>query len=339
MVKKNNKKKTEKVLVALSGGVDSSVAALLLKKQGYDITGAFMVNYEDGLGCWREDYQDALRVAAKLNMPLLKLDFTKEYEKFVLDFMFLEYEAGRTPNPDVLCNKLIKFGVWLKKAQDLGFNKLATGHYARVEKDEKGRCKLMVGHDKAKDQTYFLHQLNQEQLSHTLFPISRMAKKEVREMAKEHDLPTAEKEESMGICFVGEVPMKDFLMKRIKPSPGKIVLSGGEVIGEHDGLPFYTIGQRRLKILNFKTEVRTSKTKPLYVVEKNFKANELIVGYADDPLIFKQEITVNNLNWISGQALKFPLQCKVRLRHGQELQDAERYLGEAKQFGKVLIKI
>lgn len=321
--------------MAMSGGVDSSVAAALLVDQGYDVTGAFMVNFDspispsarEGAGgsgsCWHGDYQDAVRVAAKLNIPLLRLDFTKEYKEKVLDYMYAEYEKGRTPNPDVLCNKFVKFGVWLDKIKELGFDKIATGHYAQIRNKEKRIRKdkfltpysLLIPKDKNKDQTYFLHQLNQEQLSQTLFPLGRYTKPQVRKLAKKFALPTSDKEESMGICFIGEVPMKEFLAKKIKTQPGSIILSStGEKIGEHEGLSYYTIGQRH----GF---TQKGGTKPLFVVNKNFVTNDLIVGEENDPLLWKKEIEVEAIHWISGVAPKFPLRAKVRLRHRQELQN------------------
>jgi tRNA-uridine 2-sulfurtransferase len=339
------KNKKEKVLVCMSGGVDSSVAAVLLLKEGYDVTGAFMKQWSDthNSNCsWKQDRRDALRVTAKLDIPLITLDFEKEYKEWVMDYMFKEYEAGRTPNPDVLCNKYIKFGVWLSKARELGFSKLATGHYARFQREDTRNkvqdanklqfsnnkdelritnYELRTAKDQDKDQTYFLHQLNQEQLSHTLFPIGDYLKTEVRSLAKKFDLPTAEREESMGICFVGEVPMKEFLKTKIKTRIGKIVMSTGEIIGKHEGMAFYTIGQRHLAInQGNKKAVKQPNSKPVYVVAKDIKKNELVVGYEDDPLLFKKETKVSDLNWISGHEPEYPLKCKVRLRHRQALQ-------------------
>lgn len=304
----------------MSGGVDSSVSAALLVKAGFDVTGMFAVNYTDanaGVSCWRSDYQDALRVAAKLGIPLLRWNFEKEYKISVLDYMYREYRAGRTPNPDVLCNKFVKFGAWMKKAQDMGFDYIATGHYAcmREVKSKKLKVKsyaLLAVADENKDQTYFLHQLTQAQLKRILFPVGGYTKAQVRALAKKLGLPNANKEESMGICFIGEVPMKKFLMKKIKPRKGKIVLSTGEVAGEHEGLPFYTIGER----LGLKRESH----KPVFVVAKNSKKNELVVGYENDPLLYSREIRVKNASWIAGRAPKFPLKCEVRLRHRQPLQ-------------------
>lgn len=308
-------KNKQKILVCMSGGVDSSVATALLVRRGYDVTGAFMVNYDDQNApesCWRGDYQDALRVAAKLGIKLLRLDFVKEYDRLVLSYMYKEYEAGRTPNPDVMCNKFIKFGFWLEKARELGFDYIATGHYAQVKKCF-GKMKLVCAKDDNKDQTYFLHQLNQEQLKNVLFPIGKYKKDQVRKLAERYGLPTAQKEESMGICFIGEVPMKEFLQKRIKQEKGRIVTTGGEVVGEHDGLAFYTIGERGLGL-------GKGNGRPYFVIEKNISRNELVVGYDDDPMLYKYEVMVDEVNWISGKQPRLPFGCKVRMRHRQKLQ-------------------
>jgi tRNA-specific 2-thiouridylase len=341
-------KKKGKILIALSGGVDSAVSAALLVAQGYQVTAAYMVNYEGqnklGETCWVPEYRDAVRVAAALNIPILKLDFVKEYKQNVLDYMYQEYEKGNTPNPDVLCNKFVKFGAWLEKAKELGFDYLATGHYANIKTSKHKNIKthhLMQAKDDNKDQTYFLHQLSQEQLQYVMFPIGKYTKPQVRKIAKKFKLPVADKEESMGICFVGEVPMKEFLMQKIKPTTGKIIMYDRtkvaniqpKTIGEHDGLPFYTIGQRHVgaQVLQL-----GGNTKPLYVVAKNFETNELVVGFEDDPLLYKEEAVVENVNWINIELLKFPLKCQVRLRHRQPLQDCTVEMGE--RMGEFMIK-
>lgn len=293
----------------MSGGVDSSVAAALLVRAGFDVTGMYAVNYDDqkndGTSCWRDDYQDALRVAAKLGIKLLRWNFVEEYRANVLDYMYREYSDGRTPNPDVMCNKFVKFGAWLTRAKENGYDFVATGHYA-----ETRGGKLFCAKDKNKDQTYFLHQLSVEQLKSTIFPLGKYTKNQVRALAKKFDLPTANKAESMGICFVGEVPMKEFLEKKIEHHPGKIVLDNN-VVGEHVGLPFYTIGQR-IGITGYNE-------KPLYVVSKDIVNNILVIGGEDDPKLYAGTVQVADMNWLE-EPKKYPLNCLVRLRHRQELQ-------------------
>jgi len=333
----DNKSKKGKVLVALSGGVDSAVAAEVLIKAGYEVTGGFIKCFSDKIdgnkSCWIDEWRDAMRVAAKLGIKLLKFDFEKEYKKDVVDYLYKEYKLGRTPNPDVMCNKYVKIPLLLKQAKKLGFDFIATGHYAQIKefvgKSSNGQNKIIYqlyqALDKNKDQSYFLHQLGQKELAHILFPLGKVTKEEVRIFAKKWDLPVAQKEESMGICFIGEIPVKEFLTKKIKSKPGKILLSNGNEVGIHDGLPFYTIGQRigiNLPVELLMKGKKNNDTRPLYVVEKNLKKNILIVGFEDDKLLFKKTALLKKINWTQGVKPKLPLKCFARLRHRQELQEA-----------------
>ena len=327
-----------KIVVAMSGGVDSSVAAAILVRQGHEVVGAFMKNWTDtkdvqGVCDWKNDKRDAERVAAKLGIPLVVMDFQKEYRNGVVDYMFREYRAGRTPNPDVVCNTTVKFGPFLTAAKKLGADKIATGHYARVSlrvprsgakqsRQLKGVYHLMRAKDENKDQTYFLHQLSQAQLAHTLFPIGDYTKPQVRALARKFGLPTAERAESMGVCFIGEINMKDFLKQKIKPKPGKIITTSGEIVGEHEGLVYYTIGQRH----GF---AQRGGGKPLYVVAKDFKKNELLVGPENDLRLFTQEITVEDVHWIAGEVPSV-IAMTARFRHRQELQPCEIKNGKSK---------
>jgi len=287
----------------MSGGVDSSVAALLLKEKGYDVTGVHMLCWE---GCEdNEDKQDAMRVAAKLGIPFLVLDFKKEYREAVYNDMVREYAAGRTPNPDVMCNKEIKFGIFLKKALEAGADFIATGHYVRL--DAMGR-KLYAAKDATKDQSYFLWTLTQDQLKHCLFPIGDYLKSDVRKIALEAGLPTAIKKDSQGLCFVGKVDFGEFIKESIPKKNGAVILVDGKKIGEHDGAHFYTIGQRHGLNLG-------GLPKPVFVAKKDAITNTLVVARGqDDPILYKKELIAENFNWIGITHLQTPLLARIRYR-------------------------
>lgn len=301
-------KSKTRVFVGMSGGVDSSVAALLLKKEGYEITGVFMKNWADpNYPCpWERDRQDAMRVAALLDIPFQTWNFTEEYREAVVSYMIREYALGRTPNPDVMCNQEIKFGVFLKKALASGADFVATGHYVR----RKG-ARLLEAEDKNKDQSYFLWTLTKNQLEHSLFPVGDYTKPEIRKIAKRAGLPTAEKPDSQGVCFVGEIDVAAFLRDHIPARAGKILTAAGKVVGEHDGVSFYTIGQRH--------GLGVGGGIPFYVAEKDQKTNTLIVAEGpNDNCLFKKELVAIDLNWM--QAIELPLSCEARIRYRQKLQ-------------------
>lgn len=240
----------QKVLLALSGGVDSSVAALLLKKQGYEVIGAFMKNWSDtkdpltGRCAWRGERKMAIKIASQLNIPLITLDFEKIYKRDVINKMFEKYKKGITPNPDIDCNRKIKFPLLLKEAKKRGINLIATGHYARVRKNKKGIYELLRGKDESKDQSYFLYRITEQELKHLLFPVGEFSKKEIREIAKKNHFPNYDKKGTVGICFIGKINFKEFLRKKIPSKKGKILDPEGNIIGEHDGVFYYTIGER-----------------------------------------------------------------------------------------------
>ncbi len=286
-----------KILVGMSGGVDSSVSAALLKEQGYEVVGGFIKNWSDtkdlwtGECSWRAERRDAMRVAARLGISLLTFDFEERYRERVLDRMFAEYATGRTPNPDVLCNEEIKFGLFFEQARALGFDGVATGHYAQIRVDEDG-CHLVRAVDTQKDQTYFLHRMSREALSRTLFPIGHLTKPDVRTLAEKFGLPTATKPDSQGICFVGKINFRDFLRKKIPATPGDIVTETGEIVGHHDGLDMATIGQRQGV-----TQNKDGKT--WYVAKKNEEKNQLIVVPSHDhPLLFSDCARLVDSHWL-----------------------------------------
>lgn len=340
----------------MSGGVDSSVAAALMKKAGFDVVGVYMKQWSEPVvakdrygfpvaaeNCASEaDAEDARRVAEKLGIPFYVWDFEQEYKDRVARYMIDEYASGRTPNPDVMCNKEIKFGLFLERALALGADYVATGHYVRLspsvilrrsrriplydhnrystgsfayaQDDEEKRYHLLVAKDLNKDQSYFLWTLTQAELRHCLFPIGDYLKSEVRAMARQFGLPTAEKKDSQGLCFVGRVDMREFLGQYIPREPGAIVTASGKIIGRHEGLPFYTIGQRH--------GIEIGGGIPYYVAQKEAATNILVVaeGPYDDAL-YQKELTVHSVNWISGKAPKPSLRCQARIRYRQPLQE------------------
>jgi tRNA-uridine 2-sulfurtransferase len=307
-------KKSKKVFVGMSGGVDSSVSAALLKNEGYDVTGVFIKVWQpEGMPCtWKEDRLDAMRVAAVLEIPFLTLDLEKEYKKEVVDYMIDEYKKGRTPNPDVMCNKEIKFGSFLKKALLMGADFVATGHYAQT-KD----ALLLESNDKEKDQTYFLWTLTQKQLKHVLFPIGHLTKPKVRALAKKFKLPTFDKKDSQGLCFIGKVDMKEFLKTFIKEKKGQVVNENGDVIGHHDGVTFYTIGERH----GFTITKKTTSETPYFVIDKNVKENKLIVSHEKTTKAQSEKtLTLTNVNLIEEKLPEGEVLARIRYR--QTLQKA-----------------
>ncbi|MDD3458176.1 MAG: tRNA 2-thiouridine(34) synthase MnmA [Weeksellaceae bacterium] len=358
------------VVIGLSGGVDSSVAAYLLKEQGYNVIGLFMRNWNDASvtledECpWVEDSADALMVAEKLGIPFQVIDLSEIYKERIVDYMFAEYEKGRTPNPDVLCNREIKFDIFLKTALELGADYVATGHYARREEVEINGEKifrLLAGKDKNKDQSYFLCQLSQEQLSKALFPIGELEKPEVRKIAKEQELVTAEKKDSQGLCFIGKVSLPDFLQQQLKPKTGEIIeistedeiysqpkpefhskweelafesegvaydKSLGKVVGKHDGAHYFTKGQRKGLGVGGKTE-------PLFVLDTDVNENIIYTGQGKNhPGLYKKALFISEeeLHWVREDLKLNPdemMEAMVRIRYRQPLQKAVLHKAES----------
>ena len=301
-----------KVVVGMSGGVDSSVAALLLKREGHDVLGLFMKNWgEDDEYCRaREDFVDAAAAADVMGIDLEAVDFSAEYKDRVFADFLREYSAGRTPNPDVLCNAEIKFRAFLDHAMRLGAERIATGHYARVEFPGNA-FQLLRGKDAAKDQSYFLHRLSQEQLSRVLFPVGALEKAEVRRIAREAGLPNHAKKDSTGICFIGERPFREFLNRYVAKAPGPIRTPEGKTVGTHIGLAFYTIGQRKGIGIGGPGE-------PWFVAGKRMEANELVVVQGHDhPLLMKRSLEAADASWISGSAPAAPSSHTAKTRYRQ----------------------
>ena len=353
----------KRVIIGLSGGVDSSVAAYLLKEQGYEVIGLFMKNWHDDSvtisnECpWLDDSNDAMLVAEKIGIPFQTVDLSEQYKERIVDYMFHEYEKGRTPNPDVLCNREIKFDVFMKIALELGADYVATGHYCRkgvIEKDNKEVYQLLAGADVNKDQSYFLCQLSQEQLSKALFPIGELTKPEVREIATKLDLVTAEKKDSQGLCFIGKVKLPDFLQQQLKPKEGVIVevpkkqdvfndvetefnsteeklkylsrkikyrVGSGKIVGKHQGAHYFTKGQRKGLGVGGTVE-------PLFVIDTDVEENVIYMGQGKEhPGLFKKALFVSNaeLHWVR-EDLKLQIdetmEVLARIRYRQPLQKA-----------------
>lgn len=306
-----------RVVVGMSGGVDSSVTALLLKRQGYDVIGVFMKNWDDtdefGVCTAEEDAEDVRRVCDQIGIPYYTVNFEAEYYDKVFEYFLEEYRRGRTPNPDVMCNREIKFGEFLQKALELGADVIATGHYARVAL-ENGEYKLLRGVDNNKDQTYFLNALNQEQLSRAMFPIGHLQKPEVRKIAEEAGLYTAKKKDSTGVCFIGERNFKEFLSQYLPAKSGNMVdIVTGEVKGRHDGLMYYTLGQRQGLGIG-----GSGSGEPWFVADKDLTDNVLYVVQGDaHPSLYSVGLTATGVNWISPEAPTEPVRCAAKFRYRQ----------------------
>ncbi len=306
-----------KVFVGLSGGVDSATSAALLLQEGYEVTGVFITITVDGYPCTAgEDRLDAMRVAAHLKIPFIEIDLSKEYQERVFAASIKEFKNGRTPNPDVLCNREIKFGLFYDWAMQNGADLIATGHYAQVE-NEQGSTLLKMGADKEKDQSYFLWAVPQEVLKNVLFPIGHLQKSEVRKLAEKFGLPNAARKDSQGLCFLGPISVGDMLQKELQPIPGALLNESGEVIGRHQGAILYTLGQRH----GFEVAHTTSMTQPHYVIAKDVALNTVTVSPNKFPArAIKTELALADTNWI-GRVEGGP--CTARYRYRQELISAE----------------
>lgn len=329
--------KKTKIMLGLSGGVDSSVSALLLKQAGLNIEAVFMKNWEDDddintKNCTsQQDLLDAQAVCDHLEIPLHTVNFSKQYWDNVFEYFLNTYSAGQTPNPDVLCNKEIKFKAFLDYAINMGADYIATGHYARINNNKNNNTfSLLKGYDQNKDQSYFLHQLNQYQLSKSIFPIGDIPKDKVREIAKQAKIPTYQKKDSTGICFIGERKFKTFLEKYLPAQPGDIITPDKDIIGKHDGLMYYTIGQRQgLNIGGLKNYPE----KPWYVAEKDLTNNLLIaVQDSNHELLNKTSLNIENIHWIENRPEQYPFKCQAKIRYRQKDQDCEIHISNNNLF-------
>ena len=315
------------VVVGMSGGVDSAVTALLLKQQGYDVIGLFMKNWEDDdddeYCSTRQDLIDAVSVADTIGIPIEAVNFSKEYKDRVFGYFLREYEAGRTPNPDILCNSEIKFKAFLEHAISLGADTIATGHYAKIQ-ETNGEYKLLKADDRSKDQSYFLHRLNQAQLSKAMFPLGSILKSEVRDIARQHNLSNHAKKDSTGICFIGERPFREFLNRYLPTQPGEMQSPEGSVVGQHMGLAFYTIGQRHGLGIG---GARATTGEPWFVAGKDMNNNRLIVVQGHDhPALLKHKLNAIEMHWMSGNTPNLTLGYASKTRYRQE--DAACYIAD-----------
>lgn len=325
--------KKRKIIVGMSGGVDSSVTALLLKKQGYEVEGLFMKNWEEddteNYCAATDDRLDAENIAEKLGIPFHTMNFSAEYWDHVFENFVNEHLEGRTPNPDILCNREIKFKAFFNYAiETLGADAIATGHYASVA-NHNGQYQLLKGLDENKDQTYFLYTIQGPVLAKTLFPLGTLKKSEVRQIAAENNLSTAEKKDSVGICFIGKRKFSSFLNRYIEKTPGNMVTPEGEIIARHQGLSFYTIGQRHgLGIGGLKNKSDL----PWYVADKNLSTNQLIVVQGEHPKLYHRSLTAKELTWVNDEPTK-PLTCQAKIRYRQSAQKCQVSI----QNGKALV--
>lgn len=308
-----------RVVVGMSGGVDSSVTALLLKQQGYDVVGVFMKNWDDtdenGVCTATTDYEDVAKVANEIGIPYYSINFEKEYWNRVFEYFLAEYKQGRTPNPDVMCNKEIKFKAFLDYAEELDADYVAMGHYAQVSRDEDGTVHMLRGADGNKDQTYFLSQLSQAQLQKAMFPIGHLQKPQVREIAEAAGLATAKKKDSTGICFIGERNFKQFLSNYLPAQPGKMMTPEGEVKGQHDGLMYYTIGQRS----GLGIGGNSQNSEPWFVVGKDIEKNILYVGQGfNHPMLMATSLDASGLSWTTGAARGAEFHVTAKFRYRQQ---------------------
>jgi tRNA-specific 2-thiouridylase len=315
----------------MSGGVDSSVSALLLKKAGYEVTGVFIKVWQPSnfLCTWRQDRLDAMRVCAKLDIPFITLNLEDEYKNEVVDYMIEEYKRGRTPNPDVMCNKYVKFGGFFDWAMKQGADFVATGHYARIQKiknihgtfraNEGYEYNMLAGEDKNKDQSYFLWTLTQRELNKTLFPVGDIEKPEVRKLAEKYGLSTAIKKDSQGLCFIGKIDIKDFLKNYIKEKKGKVLNEAGKKIGEHDGVFYLTIGQRH----GFKVTEKTANDTPYYIISKDVKSNTITVSQDSRKVIDNESkiVKLEKVNWTLDVVPDLSKKYFARIRYRQPLEE------------------